>query len=1059
MNTMTDYQIIQQIYESHNSLVYRAILQPDNQPIILKILKQTYPIPSELSRYKQEYEITRSLNVNGIIKAYDLKRYENSLVMFLEDFGATSLKLLMSEHQFTLKEFLTIAIKMTESLGAIHSANIIHKDINPSNIVYNPTTGQLKVIDFGISTRLSWENQTVHNLNQLEGTIAYISPEQTGRMNRAIDYRTDFYSLGVTFYELLTHQLPFEITDAIELVHCHIAKQPVPPHERIGNIPLSVSNIVMKLLAKSPEERYQTARGLKADLETCLEQLQTLSQISHFLLGRRDISDKFHIPQKLYGRELEVTQLLTTFERVSQGSTEMMLVCGYSGIGKSILVNEVHKPIVHQRGYFIEGKFDQLKRDIPYAALSQAFQDLIRQILTEPEAKLQTWKQQILEALKPNAQVLIDVIPELEQIIGKQPPLEQLGANESKNRFNLLFQKFISIFSKKEHPLVIFLDDLQWADLPSLKLIELLMKDSDRQYLLMIGAYRDNEVTPIHPLIQTLEQIKKAGTTVNQIALQPLGINYIKQLIADSLRCSAEESTHLAKLVEEKTQGNPFFLTQSLQFMYQEKLFMFDDNINRWQWDIEQIKGIRITDNVVDLMVSKIEKLHENTQNVLRLAACIGNQFNLEVFSIINSRSQNNTAQQLQPALQEGLILPLSNDYKIPLLWSQEEMLSNTSEISHTFIPKYPESIPYKFLHDRVQQAAYTLIPEADKKAFHLQVGRFQLKKTRKDKIEENLFDIVNQLNEGSELIFEQSERLELARLNLQAGKKAKASAAYEPSLRYLKTGLQLLAQNSWVHQYQLTLELHLETLESLYLNTKFEQVEDLSVTVLQKAIGILDKVKVYQVKIRSYFAQFQQQKAIESAREVLAELEIDIPQETREIEKKINEEQESLNLLLKEKKIEDLADIHPMTDPYKIAAISLLQQILPSTNLVNFLLHILVILTQLNLCLKYGNPPEAAELYSFYGMILCGVRKDFSSGYKYGQLSLKLLNQFHLPKSEALVMHLYYGFIWHWKEPIRNIVVEEKLISAFQKGIDTGNNELGASHFCKYMCNPPTRI
>ena len=1042
MNTMTDYEIIQQIYESNNSLVYRGIHKPDHQNVILKILKENYPSRLELTRYKQEYEITRSLNANGVIKAYDLKRYQNSIVMFLEDFGGTSLKLLMSERQFTLEEFLTIAIKTTESLGAIHTADIIHKDINPSNIVYNPETAQLKIIDFGISTRLSRENQTVHNLNQLEGTIAYISPEQNGRMNRSIDYRTDFYSLGVTFYELLTHQLPFETTDVMELVHCHIAKQPMSPHERIYEIPLTVSNIVMKLLAKTPEDRYQSAWGLKADWETCLYQLQNQNQVSYFHLGCQDVCDKFHISQKLYGREPEVTQLLTTFERVSQGVTEMMLVSGYSGIGKSVLVNEVQKPIVYQRGYFIEGKFDQLKRDIPYAALSQAFQDLIRQILTEPEATLQTWKQQILEALEPNGQVVIDVIPEVEQIIGKQPPVPQVGPREAQNRFNLFFQKFISIFSKKEHPLVIFLDDLQWADLPSLKLIELLMKDSDSQYLLMIGAYRDNDITPIHPLMQTLEQIKKAGATVNHIALQPLGINHINQLIADSLSRSVEESKSLAKLVEDKTQGNPFFLTQFLQFLYQEKLLLFDANIGRWQWDIEQIQRTAITDNVVDLMVSKIEKLHNNTQNVLRLAACIGNQFNLEILSIINSRCQTATAQELQPALQEGLIVPLSNNYKIPLLWSQEEMSSDTSEIPHTFMPKYPESIPYKFLHDRVQQAAYTLIPEADKKAIHLQVGRLQLQNTKQDDLEEHLFDIVNQLNEGSELIFEQSERDELAKLNLQSGKKAKASTAYEPSLRYLKTGLELLAHNSWVHQYKLTLELHVETLEALYLNTKFGQVEDLSATILQQAVGILDKIKVYQVKIWSYSAQFQQHKAIESAREVLAELGIDIPQETSELEKKIKEEQESLKLLLGEKPIEYLANLYPMTDPYKIATISIVQQIVAPTIQVNFLLHILVVLTQLNLCLKYGNPSQAADIYSFYGMILCGVIKDFDSGYKFGQLSLKLLKQFYLPKSEVLVMHLYYGFIWHWKEPIRNIVAEEKLLMGFQKGIDIGNNE-----------------
>jgi len=469
MNAPT-YQIIEQIHESDQSLVYRAILQPEELPIIVKILKENYPNLSASTRYKQEYGIIRSLNSDRTIKAYQLQRYQNTLAICLEDFGGKSLKILMSDRQFTIEEFLTIAIEIAEGLAGIHTANIIHKDINPSNIVYNQKTGQLKIIDFGIATRLSEENQTARNLNQLEGTLAYIAPEQTGRMNRGIDYRSDFYSLGVTLYELLTHQLPFPTNDPIELVHCHIAQQPTACQEIIPTIPEAVSNIVMKLLAKTPEERYQTAWGLKADLETCLNQLKTTGQISVFPLGNRDISDKFRIPQKLYGREQEVSQLLTTFERVSQGSTEILMVSGYSGIGKSALINEIHKPIVRQRGYFISGKFDQLQRDIPYAAISQAFQDLIRQLLSEPATKLQAWKERIIEALGLNAQVIIDVIPEVEKIIGKQPQVEQLGSTETQNRFNLIFQKFIGIFSK-EHPLVIFLDDLQWADLPSLKLL------------------------------------------------------------------------------------------------------------------------------------------------------------------------------------------------------------------------------------------------------------------------------------------------------------------------------------------------------------------------------------------------------------------------------------------------------------------------------------------------------------------------------------------------------------------------------------------------------------
>lgn len=1040
-NIKTDYQISHKIYESANSLIYQAFFKSANQPIILKILKENYPTPSELTRYKQEYEVTRSLDSDGVIKAYDLQRYANSLVMLLEDFGGASLKLLTCNYKFTLQEFLSIAIKTTESLAAIHAANIIHKDINPSNIVYNPETEHLKIIDFGISTRLYRENQRVGNLDQLEGTLAYIAPEQTGRMNRGIDYRSDFYSLGATFYELLTNKLLFATTDSIELVHCHIAQKPVPPHELILSIPLTISNIVMKLLAKTPEERYQSAWGIKADLETCLAQLQSLGQIKQFSLATQDICDRFVIPEKLYGREEEVTQLLTTFERVSQGSTEIMLVSGYSGIGKTALVNEVHKPILRQRGYFISGKFDQLQRDIPYAAIALAFQDLIRQLLTESEAALQTWKRELLAALNPNAQVIIDVIPELEQIVGKQQPVEQLGATEAQNRFNLFFQRFICVFTKKEHPLVFFLDDLQWADLASLKLIELLITDSDSEYLLIIGAYRDNEVDVTHPLMQALEQLEKEGARVNNISLQPLEIQYINQLIADTLNCSTEKSKKLAYLVTSKTQGNPFFLTQLLQYLYRENLLLFDHQKNDWQWNLKEIERIGITDNVVDLTIDKITKLDEKTQKVLQLAACIGNQFNLEILSIVNNKSQITTAKKLQPAIEAGLILPLSNDYKIPLLWSQKEISRNTSTISDAFIPKIPKYIPYKFLHDRVQQAAYALIPEDEKKAVHLQVGRLLIRRIKENELEENIFDIVNHLNEGTELIVGHSERDNLAKLNLQASKKAKASTAYKQALRYLETSLRLLAENSWHKQYNLTLEIYLETLELLCLNTEFDQIEKFSDTILQKTKNIIDRVKIYEIKISYYYTIFETQKAIKTGLDILSELEINISDKDINIDERIEQRKKDIKLLLKEQKIENLANLPQMTDTYKIVAVKILQQILTATITTNFLFFVEVLFVILELCIKYGNPPQAANIYVAYGMLLC-ADIDINYGYEFGKVSLRLLEQLNGLKSEAFVIQMYYGKICHWKGSLKDIARQKKLINGFQVGIDRGEYE-----------------
>ena len=786
-------------------------------------------------------------------------------------------------------------------------------------------------------------------------------------------------------------------------------------------------------------------------MEFCLNRLQRFRQIERFSLATQDIGDRFHVPEKLYGRDKEVTQLLTTFERVSQGSTEMVIVSGYSGIGKSALVNEVHKPM-YCNGYFINGKFDQLKRDIPYGAIAQAFQYLIRQLLSESEAALQTWKKQLLEALGYNAQVIIDIIPELEQIIGKQQPVEELAATEAQNRFNLFFQRFIGVFTKKEHPLVIFLDDLQWADLASLKLIQRLITDIDSQYLLIIGAYRDSEVDATHPLMQTSEQIEKEAGRFCNISLQPLELKYINQLIADTLNCPIEDSKTLAELLNNKTQGNPFFLTQLFQYLYKEKLLLFNYNKNNWYWNVEEIERVGITDNVVELTIRKITQLDKKTQNILQLAACIGNQFNLEVLSTVNNKSQTTTARELQPALESGLILPLSNDYKIPLLWNAVEISRDTSQISDAFTPQIPKYITYKFLHDRVQQAAYALIPEAEKKVVHLQVGRLLLKRIKSVELEDKIFDIVNHLNEGHELIVEQSEKNNLAKLNLQAGKKAKASTAYQAALKYLENSLKLLAPNSWEQEYKLTLEIYVETLELLYLNTKYVQIEYFFETILKQTNFILDKIKTYQIKISYYYTIFKSHKAIDTALNILPELGIDISDRDIDINGKIAEKQKYIKSLFNYQKIEDIANLPAITNPHQISAIKILQQIISATHTTNFSLFVWVILTLVDFCIKYGNSIQASSIYVTYGMLLCATKTDINYGYEFGRLSLNLLQKFHDLKSEVFVLQMYYGQVWHWKEHIRNIFAQEKLLNGFSKGIDTGEYEFAsyaASNYC----------
>ncbi|MFB2920608.1 AAA family ATPase [Aerosakkonema funiforme] len=1031
MSATTDYRERIKISENANSVVYRAIRSCDNQPVILKFLNREYPTVLELTKYQQEYEITRSLNLDGVIKAYDLHRYQNSLVMVLEDFGGESLKVWMKTRQLDIREFLVIAIKITESLAAIHAANVIHQDINPSNIVYNAQTGEVKIIDFGISTLLSREVPIVLNPNHLEGTLAYISPEQTGRMNRAIDYRTDFYSLGVTFYELLTHQLPFEATDAMELVHYHIAKQPVPPHQKNSHIPQAISDIVVKLLAKIAEERYQSAWGLKGDLEACLQQLETYGEILNLSLAQQDISDKFQIPQKLYGREEEVAQILDSFERVSQGTTEMLLVAGYSGVGKSALVNEIHKPIVQHKGYFISGKFDQFKRSIPYSCLIQAFQNLTQQLLTESTTQIELWKQNLLEAIGENGQVIIDVIPEVELIIGKQPPVVELRAVESQNRFTLVFQNFISVFTKKEHPLVIFLDDLQWADSASLHLIELLMASQDNQYLLIIGAYRDNEVAATHPLMQTLEKIENTVGKINKIHLQPLTIDSINQLVTDTLNCSIEKSYLLAELLFNKTNGNPFFLTQLLQRVYKDNYFSFDYRTGKWEWNIEQIKAVAITDNVIELMISKIEKLTQATQDILKLAACIGNQFNLEILSVVNAKSLPETATELLPAIQEGLIIPLSNAYKSVIFWDENARFIKESNTD------FCVSISYKFLHDRVQQAAYTLIPDSNKKELHYYIGKLLLNNLQKEDLEENIFDIVNHLNIGSELIREQSEKNELIRLNLMAGKKAKSAIAYEPALEYLTLALGMLAPDSWQSQYELTLDIYVESVELAFLNTNFELAEQLSNTALSNAKELLDKVKIYEINIQSCLSRCQYQLALDTGIQVLGELGLKLPDTSKNI--KVLWGNLKRKLTSQDKQIEDLSDLPEMSDRYQIASARILINIGTATNLLNPQLRNLVLFTIVNLCIRYGNPPSAASCYAWAGVLLLQIG-DIDSAYRFCQISLKLLKESSSRELTAKVNHLAYSVISHWKQHVRETI--KPLLEGVNRGSENGDIE-----------------
>jgi predicted ATPase/signal transduction histidine kinase/DNA-binding NarL/FixJ family response regulator len=1020
MNTkidLTGYRTLALINVGNRTLIYRGIRERDRCPVVIKILQARFPSAQEVLQLRNHYTITSNLDLPSIPKTLALETYQNSYALITADSESISLKELLERegalgvnpHKLTL--FLEIAIQIAEALAGLYRHRIIHKDIKPANILFNPETNQISLIDFSISSLLPQETQSIQNLTTLEGTLAYIAPEQTGRMNRGIDYRSDFYALGISFYELLTGQLPFNSQDPLELVHCHLAQPAVIAHQIEPGIPVILSNIVSKLMAKNAENRYQNALALKHDLEICLTQLQVTGKIDIFDLGTRDLSDRFTIPEQLYGRELEIEALLSAFERVSTGKSEMMLVAGYSGIGKTAIVQEVHKPIVRQRGYFIKGKFDQFQRNIPFAAFLQTFQDLIRQLSTESDIQRQTWKTKLLEAVGENGRVLIDVIPELELILGEQPPVLELSATAAQQRFNLLIQKFVRVFASAAHPLTIFLDDLQWADLASLNLLQLLMQDTT--HLLFLGAYRDNEVSPIHPTILTIDEIKKNGTAVNTITIQPLSFKDLNQLVADTLTCDLDIAEPLAKLVERKTQGNPFFATQFLKSLYQDGLITFDpmtqNQRSGWQCDITQIRALALTDDVVEFMALQLQRLPQETQEILKLAACIGAQFDLHTLSIVSDHSPQDVATLLWEALQAGLVIPTTEIYKF-FTQSDANSVVNVSANPN-----------YRFLHDRVQQAAYSLIPEDQKLQNHLIIGMLLQQNGSEIDIESKLFDIVGHLNQAIELIIDSTNRESLAQLNLRAGKKARNSTAHTAATTFLQAGIGLLTQNCWETQYQLALDLHIAAAEAAYLNGDLDRMDEMAIIVLTSAQTILDKVEIYRIQIAALTANGKMLEAITVGKDALAHLGIDFPLSPDEAT--IGTAFQNLANQLQGRTIEDLLDLPVMSDLQARVTIKLLAD-LGQTIFVGMpsLLPILSS-TMVSLSLNYGNAPASLPGYVYHGMVLSVFLNDPETGYRFGKLAVDLLDRSNGEEFSGTVLFLFATWIQHRREAIRGSI------------------------------------
>ena len=981
--------------------------------VLIVLPAADHPSRSSLDRFTHEYELKHELDGTWAARPLELLRDASRTMLVLEDAGGEPLERLLGV-PMEAGRFLRLAIPVAFALGRLHQRGLVHKDIKPANILFSEATGEARLTGFGIASRFSRERQSPHPPETIAGTLAYMAPEQTGRMNRSIDSRSDLYALGVTFYQMLTGAMPFNAADPMELIHCHIARQPVPPRDSVPSLPMAVSDVVMKLLAKAAEDRYQTAAGVERDLRRCLTEWETRGLVDDFPLGQQDAADRLLIPEKLYGRTSEIEMLLAAFDRVVQdGAPELVLVSGYSGIGKSAVVNELHKLLVPPRGLFAAGKFDQYKRDIPYATLAQAFQGLVRPLLAKRDVELGYWREALRESLGPHGQLMVDLVPDLKLIIGDQEPLPELPPQDAQRRFFNVFRNFLAVFARSEHPLALFLDDLQWLDAATLDLLEHLLTEAGVRHLLLIGAYRNNEVTSAHPLMRTFDRIRSAGAQVQDIVLAPFAHEHVVHLIADSIHFDRDSAAPLAALVHEKTAGNPFFVVQFLSALVEENLLTFDHGSASWSWDLARIHAKGYTDNVVDLMVSKLSRLPAGTQKTLQRLACLGNIAEFAQLAMVREESDEELHQNLQEALRTELVLYSGGSYR--------------------------------FLHDRVQEAAYSLIPEARRAEAHLQIGRLLAAHTPPEKREEAVFEIVNQLNRGATLIAARNEKEQLADFNLMAGKRAKASTAYVSALRYFIAGATVMPDDAWEQRPNLMFALELHRAECEFLTGGLAAAEERLTMLASRATTITDQAAIAGLRIDLYTTMSRVDRAVEVCLDYLRGL--GIQWSAHPTADEARREYERIWSLLGGRETEAIVDLPIMSEPGALATMDVLTKVAVAAMNMDVNLYGLVMCRMANLSLEHGNTDASCVAYVCAGAIAGLVFGNYKAGFRLGRLGYDLVERRGLKRFQARTYLDFVVLIIPWTKHLRT---ERDL---YRRVFDTANS-VGDLTYATYACH-----
>ena len=973
-------------------------------PLLLAAADDTFP--ESFKRLEHEYALKGELEAAWAARPLELCRHNDRPALVREDPGGEFLdRVLLASAPLQVTAFLRIAIALADALRRMHARGLVHKDIKPANILVNMTSGGVWLTGFGIASRVPRERQRPEPPEVIAGTLAYMAPEQTGRMNRSIDSRSDLYSLGVSFYEMLTGRLPFSASDATEWIHCHIARQPPPPNEWVPTLPAQLVALVMKLLAKTSEERYQTASGVVADLRRCLEAQESLGRIGPFPLREHDASDRLMIPERLYGREREIDALLAAFDSVvTHGTTELVLVSGYSGIGKSSVVNELHKALVPPRALFAAGKFDQYKRDIPYATLAQAFQALIRELLSKSDTEVRPWRDALLEALGTNGALMVNLIPELALIIGEQPPVPALPPQDAQNRFHLVFRRFIGVFARPEHPLALFVDDLQWLDTATLEVIEHLVTHPQMRDLLLAGAYRDNEVGPSHPLRQMLASIRTAGGKVREIVLTPLLPESIGQLVSESFHCDRDKAQSLAELVHAKSGGNPFFAIQFLMTLYEEGLIAFDHGTAVWTWDLPHIRAKGFTENVADLMAAKLGRLPGRTQHALRQLACLGNVAEVMTLTLIHGGTEAAVHADLWEAVRGGLVLA--------------------------------DSGTYAFAHDRVQEAAYALIPTGERAAAHLRIGRLLASRSTPEQLEEAVFDIVSHLNRAIALITARTEWEQVIQLNFRAGLRAKSSAAYASARTFLAQAAELLAPDAWTQRWEETFDLHLALSECEYLVGNFAVADALFDQILQNARTNLERAKVHSLQLKLYQVAGKYAESCAIAVAALRDFGITLPDSAADIEAAVAAESRDVPLNLGGRAIRELIDAPAAADPATRAVIDLLGEAMVCFYIGRPELYPLITLKAINVSLCHGHTDQSSYVYGNYAVMLVWLG-EIAAAVEFSEMSLQLNEKFNNPRLRGKLLHVHGDHVNFWRRHIATgfPILEKAIHACFEVG------------------------